>query len=284
MGTSEQFTRADIRRILDVSEKQLNQWERLQFVAELEAGKKETYDFRDLIRLRTTKQLLANGVTPDRLRRSLEALQVQLAEVRSPLDELRITSNGRDVIVEREGARMEPISGQFSLNFSTRELVDKVRVMPERNAEALFALALEYDAAPDGKQKAMEAYERVLALDAKHVEALLNRGMIAYEDADLETALGYFRQAVELEPDNPVARFDLGTTLDELGVTQEARQHLRLATRLDPRYADAHYNLAVVCEKAGAASEAREHWMAYVRLEPGGEHGEYARARLKAIG
>jgi tetratricopeptide (TPR) repeat protein len=281
MGTSEHFTRADVLRILNISERQLGMWEKMQFVPSLQAGSKDSYDFRDLISVRTAKQLIENGVSADRLRRSLLALQQKLSSIDSPLNELRIVSNGKDILVEDAGAQLEPLSGQFILNFKTRELSDNVVSMPDRNADSLFELALQYDADPSTRTRAEEAYDRVIALEPNHVDALLNRGMLAYEKGDLENSAELFRRAIAIEPDNPVAHFNLGSTLDDLGLLSEARQHLRLATRLDPDYADAHYNLAIVCDKMNAESEAKLHWSTYLRLDSAGVHADYARARLK---
>src|SRR5271170_7628414 len=283
MRTSEQYTRADLQRILNVSDKQLKQWEEFQFVAPLAPAAKEFYDFRDLIALRTAKQLIEKGISPTRLRHSLEALRRKLSEVKSPLTELRIVSNGKDLIVEgASGGQLEPISGQFLLNFATRELVENVRMMPERNADSWFRQALEYDADPATRKQAIEAYDRVLALNPGHIDALLNRGTLAFEDGQLEAARDYFARGVALEPQNSVARFNLGSTLDDLGLLQEARQHLRLAVRLDPQNSDARYTLATVCDKLGSEEEAREHWLAYLRLEPASPGSEYARERLGA--
>src|SRR5271154_6815562 len=283
MRTSEQYTRADLQRILNVSDKQLKQWEEFQFVAPLRPTEKDFYDFRDLIALRTAKQLIEKGVSPTRLRHSLEALRQKLSEVKSPLTELRIISNGKDLIVEgAKGGKLEALSGQFLLNFATRELLENVRVMPDRNVEGWFREALEFDAEPETRKQAIEAYDRVLALKPGHIDALLNRGTLAFEDGELEKARDYFARAVEVEPQNSVARFNLGSTLDDLGLLQEARQHLRLAVRLDPQNADSRYTLATVCDKLGSAEEAREHWLAYLRLEPASPGSEYARDRLGA--
>jgi len=104
--------------------------------------------------------------------------------------------------------------------------------------------------------------------------------MLSYDGGDLEKAADCFRRSVALEEGNAVARFNLGSVLDEMGELEEARQHLRLAVRLDPRYADAHYNLAFVCEKLSARAEARQHWQLYVELDPGSPWCEYARQRL----
>ena len=282
MKASEQYTRADLRRILDVSEKQLKQWEEWQ-VIEPRAEAREFYDFRDLIALRTAKQLVEKGVSPARLKQSLTALRQKLSEVKSPLTELRIISNGKDVIVEGAGGgQLEPISGQFILNFATRELVENVRVMPDRNADGWFRMALEFDADLETRAKAIEAYERVIAIEPRHVEALLNRGALAFEDGLLEAARDYFARAVEVAPDNSVARFNLASTLDDLGLLQDARQQLRLAVRLDPGNPDIRYNLATVCDKLGSPDEAREHWIAYLKLDPASSYAEYARRRLSS--
>ncbi len=283
MGATDQFTREEFQRILDVSEKQLSYWEKLRLISPRKPGIGKVYDFRDLISLRTAKQLIETGVPANRLRRSLVALHQKLSEVQSPLTELRIRSTGRDVIVESAGAQLEPISGQFVLNFDTRELVDKVRVMPERSAEDWFALGLEYESDRATRGEAIAAYDRALSMNPKHVDALINRGMLSYDQAELEKAAECFERAVALAPDNATARFNLGSVLEEVGKLGEARQHLRLAVRFNPRYADAHYNLAFVCEKLGGFTEAREHWALYIELDPTSTWCDYARRRLSAI-
>src|ERR1700732_1525625 len=158
MGATERFTRSEFQRILDVTDKQLSYWEKLRLISPRKSGADKFYDFRDLISLRTAKQLIEKGVSANRLRRSLVALNQKLSEVQAPLTELRILANGRDVIVERDGARLEPLSGQFVLNFDTRELGDKVRVMPERKPEDWFALGLQYGADPASRAEAIDAY------------------------------------------------------------------------------------------------------------------------------
>jgi len=283
MNTTERFTRREVQRLLDVTEKQLDYWERLRFVSPRKAaGEKaeKSYDFRDLLSLRTAKQLIEQGVPANRLRRSLAVLQQKLAEVQTPLTELRILSNGRDVIVETHGARLEPLSGQFVLNFDARELGEKLRVMPERSADDWFALALEYEADPETFAEAAHAYERVLAADPRRTEALINLGTLYYEQANLDKAADCFRRAVELEPGNALAHFNLGSLLDEAGQLGPARDHLQIAVRLDPHHADAHYNLAIIFEKLGAFREAGRHWQRYIELDPTSPWCQYARERL----
>src|SRR5258708_19454666 len=130
MGATDRFTRREFQRLLDVTDKQLSYWERLRLVSPRKGGNEKFYDFRDLITLRTAKQLIEKGVSANRLRRSLVALHEKLSQVQAPLTELRILANGRDVIVEPDGARLNPTTGQFFLNFDPPELRTKCRLMP----------------------------------------------------------------------------------------------------------------------------------------------------------
>jgi len=282
MGATDRFSPENVRRILGLTAGQLDYWDRLRLVSPQKEQENRFYDFRDLIGLRTVKQLVEEGVPANRLRRALTALREKLVQVQSPLTELRILSDGKDVIVERHGARLEPLSGQFVLNFETRELDEKVRVITERNADDWLALALEYEADKKTRIEAMDAYDRALRVDPAKIDALLNCGTLYYEDGNFEKASEYFGRAISLQPDSALAHFNLGSVLEEVGDLDAARKHLRQAVRLDPKYPDAQYNLAYVCEKLGAFAEAREHWQAYLKLDPVGPWSNYARQRLSS--
>ena len=210
----------------------------------------------------------------------MAALREELSQVQAPLTELRVLSDGKDIIVERGGTRLEPLSGQFVLNFETRELDERVRVISGHSAEEWFSKALECETVSKSSDDAIEAYEQALRIDPAKVEALLNCGTLHYEQGNLEKASEYFQRAVEADPQNSLAHSNLGSVLEELGQVEEARQHLRTAVRLDPTRSDARYNLALVCEKLGAHAEAREHWLEYIKLDPAGPWSDYARQRL----
>jgi len=280
MGPTDRFSPEEVQRILGLTGKQLEYWDRLRLVSPRKDQGNRFYSFRDLISLRTIKQLIDQGVPANRLRRALAALREKLARVHMPLSELRILSDGKDVVVESEGARLEPLSGQFVLNFETRELGEKVRVMAGPNADDWLATALEYDAEENTRAQAIEAYDHALSIDPQKVDALLNCGTLCYEEGNLKKAAEYFMRALQVDPENALAHFNLGSVLEEVGRLEAARLHLRNAVRLDPSYPDAHYNLAFVCEKLGARNEAQRHWRAYITRDPSSPWCGYARQRL----
>src|SRR5881227_2282124 len=111
MGATDRFSPEEVQRIVGLTGKQLDYWDRLRLVSPRKEQGSSFYDFGDLISLRTVKQLIEKGVPANRLRRALAALRERLAQVQAPLAELRVLSDGRDVIVERGGSRLKPISG-----------------------------------------------------------------------------------------------------------------------------------------------------------------------------
>jgi tetratricopeptide (TPR) repeat protein len=283
MGATDRFSSEEVQRILGLTRKQLDYWARLRLVSPQEERGNRYYDFRDLIGLRTIKQLLEKGVSANRLKRALSALNEKLSQVKAPLSQLRILSDGKDVLVEHGAARLEPLSGQFVLNFETRELQESVHIIAQRSANDWLAVALSYEAGEDTRSKAIDAYDRCVDVDPNNIDALLNGGTLCYEDGNFEKASEYFKRAFAAQPQNPLAHFNLGSVLEEMGEFEESRLHLRQAVRLDPTYGDAHYNLAFVCEKLRAFAEAREHWQAYVKLDPVGPWSAYARRRLATV-
>lgn len=283
MGATDRFSSEDVQRIVGLTRKQLDHWDRLRLVSPQIDGDARYYDFRGLIGLRTVKQLLESGVSANRLQRALSALNDKLSQVQTPLSQLRILSDGKDVVVQQGAARLEPVSGQFVLNFETRELDESVRFIAKRTAADWLEMALSYEGDKETRSNAIDAYDRCVGVDPHNVDALLNCGTLYYEEGNLEKAADYFQRSVAAQPQNALAHFNLGSVLEELGDLEESRRHLRQALQLDPAYSDAHYNLAFVSEKLHSYAEAREHWQAYVKLDPLGPWSAYARQRLAAL-
>jgi tetratricopeptide (TPR) repeat protein len=96
----------------------------------------------------------------------------------------------------------------------------------------------------------------------------------------MEEAHEHFSIAVEFEPENALAEFNLGCVLEQMEKTAEAIMHLSRAVELAPSLADAHLNLALAYEKNGQGQNALRHLSLYVRYEPNGPWAEFARSRI----
>jgi len=276
------FTREEVLRLVGITPQQITRWERLRLVEPQAAqGRAEkVYTFADLVSLRTLKQLTGQGISETRLLDALQALSRQLGGAEVSLAKLRISSSGRNLVIEYDGKTLEPLSGQLLLKFEAG--ATKLRSMRKRNAGEWLALALESEGDPSLRPQAIDAYQHVVKLAPNWVEPHINMGTLLYEQGEVLQAAESYRRALALDPANALAHFDLGSVLDELKKFGDASHHLREAVRLKPDYADAYYNLARVLEELGAYGEARSHWRRYLELDPNSSWAKYARERLKA--
>jgi tetratricopeptide (TPR) repeat protein len=229
------------------------------------------FSFQDLVLVRTAKALVENQIHPRRVRAALRSLRQRLP-VGRPLSSLHISA--RDgLIVVRDGTRaIEPESGQALFDFDTAPLGEAAATIlrsarapvEERTAAEWFAWGCEIEIAdPD---TAREAYERVLALEPTHADALVNLGRLRHEGGDLDEARVLYERALVSRPEDSVAAFNLGVALEDLGEPGNAIRYYRRALRHDPRCADAHYNLARLYEQSGEQARALAHLGAYRKL------------------
>jgi DNA-binding transcriptional MerR regulator len=101
-------------RILGISRRQLQYWAQTALVVPSvrTRGGHRRYTFEDLVALKATKQLLDAGVSVQRIRSSLGSLKRILPQIRRPLSELVLVATGDVVLVLRDGAAFEALSGQ----------------------------------------------------------------------------------------------------------------------------------------------------------------------------
>ncbi len=280
---NQRFTRTEVGRILGATQRQLDYWAKLGLVEPRAQWGERFYSFADLVALATIKKLTGKGVPARRLRRAILALQTQLGELPAPLSELRVTSTGREVVVLPPGPRgrpIEPLTGQFVLDFAVRELDQKVQTMSTCTAEEWFEIGLANDSSPGTLEKAADAYRHALELSPDWIEAHINLGTTLYQLQRMEESRRHFAAATALEPSNPLAHFNLGCVLEQLGEPDAAIEHLRRAVALAPNLSDAHLNLALAYEKRGQKQDSRKHLSLYLHYEPQGPWAEFARSQI----
>jgi len=274
----DRYARADVLRILRITARQLAAWERAGLIAA-----SETYSFFELLQLRKLGELSARRVRPGKIRESLEAMQRAVAGMENPLLETGTFVSGRRLAFRHEGTAVEPVAGQFVMDFAPKAVV-AAKVKPMRTAETAaewFAKAIALEEDPASQCEAIEAYQATLELDPSHAAAHINLGTLYYNRQDYAQAEEHYRHAVEADPRYALAHFDLGNVLDETGRLQEAIDAYKQAIQLAPTYADAHYNLALAYEKLKHPRKALAHWRAYVRLDTSGPWSIHAQNQIR---
>ena len=261
-------------------------WERVGLVTPAEA-----YSFSDLLEVKKVRDLCAMSVRPAVIRESLDAMRKQASGVEKPLLEAGTWSTAKHRVAFRhQGRLLEPIAGQFLMDFSERENVltstpvPKSDPSPRENEVAVWfarGIALEED--PNTQADAISAYHQVLEIQPSHAAAHINLGTLYYNRQDFVLAEKHYRKAIESDPRYSLAYFDLGNVLDETGRVQEAILTYKTALQLAPTYADAHYNLALAYEKIRETRKALRHWQAYTKLDTAGPWSVHARSQIKRI-
>jgi tetratricopeptide (TPR) repeat protein len=272
------YHRADVLRILHISAKQLQGWERAGLLTP-----SEIYSFFDLIQVKKVRDLRARKVRPAMIRESLQAMQKQVAGMENPLLEASAMPVRGRVAFRHEGLSMDPIAGQYMMDFSPLGQVVSANVRPLRNVESAteyFARGVQLEEDPNSHDDAIAAYMKVLEIEPAHAAAHINLGTVFYNRGEFDQAEFHYRKAIEVDPRYALAYFDLGNVLDETGRLDQAVSAYKTAIQLAPTYADAHYNLALAFEKLKQPRKALAHWRTYTKLDTNGPWAMHARKQI----
>jgi len=113
-GPLRTFRGSEAGQILGLTRRQLQYWAQTDLVRPslVTAGGHHRYTFQDLVALRAARRLIDAGVSVQRIRTSIQALRRILPTVQHPLAELVLVATGDVVLVFRDGAAFEAVSGQ----------------------------------------------------------------------------------------------------------------------------------------------------------------------------
>ena len=291
-ATKQAYSREEVRRLLDVSERQLRSWEKQKFVSA--SG---SFNFSDMLALRTLIGLRNSKIPATQIRKALDALRARLRDVHNPLTELKIYSRGKKIQVQFAGQRMEPISGQLLLDFDEAE-ISKLLSFPGQTtrenpgarkhksrieAEHWFEKGLELEQTGAPMEDIIEAYRKASEIDLTSAGALVNLGTVYFNARNWREAEQHYRKALEVDSRYALAYFNLGNLYDEKGDRSEALAHYLSAIRFQSNYADAHYNVALLYQSTGQPLKAMGHWKLYLKLDPNSSWAAIARRELAKL-
>ena len=265
-----EFTAADLRRILRVSEAGLRSCLRAALLPQSQRSP-GLYTFQHLVLLRTAHGLKEGGVSVRRIRTVLLSLQRQLGKDQG-MSSLKIYASGKRVVVWDGRSHWQPDSGQFLLNFDTKQILKPVRLkappreQPSQAQAALGwferAMALQ----TDSWDEARRAYQEALRLQPAFVEAHINLGLLHHNTGDFIEAETSYRRALQCGPESPLAHFNLAVVLEDQGDKSGALTAYAEALKRAPNFREAHCNLAQLYEQLGRRLDAIRHYAAAKRL------------------
>jgi DNA-binding transcriptional MerR regulator len=237
-----------------------------------------SFDFVDLVLLRTIRGLLERRVPTRQIGHVLESLRRQIGK--RPLSRVSVFVDGDRVVAWDGHSRWQPESGQFLFNFDAGQVVRRasqlarlpassgkqITRLPELTAEEWCELAIEIEERSPLEAKA--AYHHALDVDPANTTARINLGRMLHAEGSLAGAEAHYREALRRDSSSAIAWYNLGVLLEDLSQLEEATIAYERAVRADAQLADAHYNLALLYERAGRERDAVRHLAIFRRLSP----------------
>lgn len=317
----ELYSIRDVARILALQESRLRYWTQVGFVGPtVRKGGRFYYTFTDLVGVKAAKDLLAAGVSLQRVRKNLESLRKALPTDAHPTSKLRVCSDGETIVALHEDIAFEPTNGQVVMAFALPSLAERaaeVLALPTpaqpsqgfggsaapANPDDAIPLPLRSEttdancgatayrhftdacAAEDANDLATaeHLFRLVLELEPTMAAAATNLGNLLYAQGSLAEARRLYEQALDNDPSQPEARYNLANVLEDLGQTELAISELRRVCTSHSEFADAHYNLGVILARVGGISQARRSFERYLEIDSSSPWAAYARNFLADI-
>jgi len=306
----ELYSIRDVSRILVVQESRLRYWMQIGFVGPtVRKGGRFYFTFCDLVAVKSAKDLLATGMSLQKVRKNVEALRKALPEDTHPATRMRVCCDGETIVALADDVAFQPIGGQVVMAFNLPTFGEHVaqvlampRVTPSLNEDGTpkpvedspteanggttaYRYFVEACAAEDrdDSQSAEHLFRQAIDLEPNMAAALTNLGNLVYRKAELVEARGFYERALEHDPVQPEARYNLANLLEDLGETELAIAELRKVCAAAPDFADAHYNLGIMLAQVGGNAQARHHLERYLELDAASDWAGHARTFLDQI-
>ena len=285
------LTVAQAAQLLDVNETLIRRWAQFGLIQ----FKDDQVDFQDLVSLRAIAKLIQDGLSTKQLAKALSELHRVVPDLHRPFAQARIIQeNGRDIVVELQGAKMTT-HGQLLLDFDShtaaipkalqnreqQSFEEQSHDEQSREEQAWHCVeeGLMYEHEHNWAE-AQRSYCQALELASDLAEAYYYLGNVLRQQQKYQQAVDSYQQALTLNAHNSDAIYNLAYTLEELNQITEAIQAFKKLIEIDPEYADAHFNLARILVRAGRPQEAVTYWKHYLRHDTTSEWAKIAKRNI----
>jgi tetratricopeptide (TPR) repeat protein len=288
------YTPAMLSQVLGVSVHLIRRWERSGLIVPVRKIYRLPYfDFQEVASARRLSQLVADGVSVNKIKSSLDRLRHVLPNVDRPLAQLDILAAGHDMLVYRDNSgRLKTTGGQMLLDFeppsepddndvdSPPKLIAGRQAQTHWTSDQWFAEGCRLADAGE-PAAAVEAFRLCLMDQPSNAEAHFHLAEALYRLDHARGALERYHIAVELDHQYLEAWTQLGCVHAQLGEWQSALDAFNIALDIHPDYPDARLHKAEALHNLGRTPEAREHWQAYLTHDQRGPWADLARQRLQ---
>jgi tetratricopeptide (TPR) repeat protein len=127
--------------------------------------------------------------------------------------------------------------------------------------------------------KSIGAFQHVLEIDAKDVDALRGIGNVHFDHENYAEAIDFYGRYLALKPDDLNVRTDLGTMYLYAGKTDQAIAEYDKVVAKDPKFFKAYYNLGIAYAQTGDKPKSLDAFGRALSLAP----DERTRAEIQTM-
>jgi tetratricopeptide (TPR) repeat protein len=133
-------------------------------------------------------------------------------------------------------------------------------------------------------EQAVPYLEQAVNSDPSNADAWYNLAVTYEKMGKPEKALPLFERLMGSRPNDKTYLYSYGSSLRKLARKREALAAFKKALRIDAEYREAQYALALTCEDLGKADDARAAWQRYLEMDQDSSWAEEARIHLEKLG
>ena len=155
--------------------------------------------------------------------------------------------------------------------FNQRELVKAIQAYQKAIAldptyvEAYNNLGIAYQELGDST-KAFDAYRKSVETNPQYEKGYNNLGILLYRKGRNEEAIEAFQKAIAINPNNVESHINLGVLFKKRGQWDKGIESYEKALAISPGRGETHYNIALLYEQLGKADLAIDHYRRFVQL------------------
>ena len=287
-----------LAELVDVPVRTVRRWQRAEFIRPIaEVMHLPQFDFCGLATARQLAEWMRQGASVPSIQLQLEALRARVG-MDAAIDKLPITADGK-MLVLRHGEHLFEASGQLRFGFDTSDFEnddapitlrfqpvseptpnDPVDTSGDLSAHAMIEEAI---AAEDSGrfETAVRWYRCALNAHGPNGDICFQIAELLYRMGDVSGARERYFMALEIDPDLVEARANLGCVLMECQQMDLAIAAFEGALEQFPDYTDVHFHLARALDDHGESGRAAVHWRRFLDLAPASPWADEAIERLQ---
>jgi tetratricopeptide (TPR) repeat protein len=132
-------------------------------------------------------------------------------------------------------------------------------------------------------QKAVTAYDELLAARPNELKALVRRAECYKHLAGYREAIHEFKKIIDIHPKEAEPHYFLGTCYFDGRFTEEALDEFEICVSIDPDFADAHRYLGDIHKLNRNREKAIEHYDIYIQKGKDGKTLESVKEKIRSL-